>query len=90
MIPCDVVVVAIEESIELSNVKLMYSALPLFILKQAIVLFENNIYDQEASQTFFKLKYYYYIAIGFVHARLVELVSLRKIQNYIEFTSEIK
>ncbi|MBP5783442.1 hypothetical protein J6W32_02415 [bacterium] len=58
--------------------------------KQVIVLFENNIYDQEASQTFFKLNYYYYIAIGFVHARLVELVSLRKIQNYIEFTSEIQ
>ena len=58
--------------------------------KQIIVLFENNIYDQEANQTFFKLNYYYYIAIGFVHARLVELVNLRKIENYIEFTSEIK
>ena len=58
--------------------------------KQVVVLFENNIYDQQATQTFFKLNYYYYIAIGFVHARLVELVSLRKIQNYIEFTSEIK
>ena len=58
--------------------------------KQVIVLFENNIYDEEANQTFFKLNYYYYISIGFVHARLVELVSLRKIQNYIEFTDEIK
>ena len=58
--------------------------------KQVVVLFENNIYDEEANQTFFKLNYYYYIAIGFVHARLVELVSLRKIQNYIEFTDEIK
>ena len=58
--------------------------------KQIIILFENNIYDQQANQTFFKLNYYYYIAIGFVHARLVELVSLRKIENYIEFTNEIK